>query len=93
MRLFWTADALEDRRVIYAFIEAENPEAALALDETFSARAQRLAAHPELGRPGRAAGTRELVVHRDYVLIYDTAEDRVRVLRVLHTARRWPPYV
>lgn len=91
MKLFWTAEAVEDRRAVYAYIKADNPNAALALDELFSARAARLTNHPGLGRPGRVGGTRELVVHRNYILIYDTAGDLVRVLRVLHAARQWPP--
>ena len=35
--------------------------------------------------------TRELVAHQNYILVYDTAGDLVRVLRVLHAARQWPP--
>jgi toxin ParE1/3/4 len=44
-----------------------------------------------MGRPGRVENTRELVVHRSYVLVYDIAGDTMRVLRVLHTARQRPP--
>ena len=90
MRLFWTSIALQDRRSIYDHIEAANPSAALALDTKFSDRASRLSRHPKLGRPGRVAGTRELVVHRNYIMIYDVMDDAVRVLRVLHAARQWP---
>jgi plasmid stabilization system protein ParE len=57
----------------------------------FSEKTARLVDHPDLGRPGRVAGTRELVAHRNYVVVYDTAGDLVRVLRVLHVARQWPP--
>lgn len=49
-----------------------------------------MADYPGLGRTGRIAGTRELVTHRNYILIYDTAGDVVRILRVLHAARQWP---
>lgn len=89
--LFWTPEATQDRDEIYDYIEADNPAAALALDELFSEKAERLVDHPNLGRPGRVADTLELVAHRNYILIYDLAGDFVRVLRVLHAARQWPP--
>ncbi len=91
MRLFWTPEAIDDRRSIYDYIEVDNPSAALALDELFSEKVSRLIDHPGLGRPGRVAGTRELVAHQNYILIYDIAADSVRVLRVIHAARQWPP--
>lgn len=91
MELFWTPEATQDRDEIYDYIEADNPAAALALDELFAEKAGRLLDHPGLGRPGRVAGTRELVVHRNYILVYEVAGDQVRVLRVLHAARQWPP--
>jgi plasmid stabilization system protein ParE len=62
LKLSWTFEAIEDRRAIYDYIEADNPNAALTLDELFSASATRLVNHPGLGRPGRVGGTRELVV-------------------------------
>ena len=91
MRLFWTTEAIADRRAIYDYIEADNPRAALALDELFSEKVMHLIEHPGLGRIGRITGKRELVVHKNYILIYDTTVDQVRVLRVLHAARLWPP--
>jgi addiction module RelE/StbE family toxin len=91
MDLFWTPAAIQDRDEIYDYIEADNPVAALALDELFSEKAGRLLDHPGLGQPGRIAGTRELVVHQNYILVYDQVGDLVRVLRVLHAARPWPP--
>jgi len=91
VRLFWTPEAIDDRRSIYDYIEVDNPSAALALDELFSEKVSRLIDHPGLGRPGRVAGTRELVAHQNYILIYDIAADSVRVLRVIHAARQWPP--
>ncbi|WP_343711858.1 type II toxin-antitoxin system RelE/ParE family toxin [Inquilinus sp.] len=91
MKLVWTKPANLDRKSIRDYIARDNPSAALALDELFSERAGRLASHPGLGRPGRVVGTRELVVHPNYILVYDVAGDLVRVLGVLHAARRWPP--
>lgn len=91
MKLVWTRPAREDRKAIREYISADNPSAALDLDELLSEKAARLVDHPGLGRPGRLQGTRELVAHRNYILIYDVAGDLVRVLRVLHAARQWPP--
>ncbi|MBA5607175.1 type II toxin-antitoxin system RelE/ParE family toxin [Duganella sp. FT3S] len=91
MKLVWTRPASLDRKEIREYIAQDNPAAALALDALLGTMAGRLADHPGLGKPGRVAGTRELVAHQHYILLYDTAGDQVRVLRVLHTARQWPP--
>lgn len=90
MELRWTPEAIADRESIYDHVEADNPAAALALDGLFAAGAARLIDHPGLGRAGRVQGTRELVAHRNYILVYDVAGEMVRLLRVLHAARRWP---
>lgn len=91
MDLFWTLDSIEDRESIYEYIEFDNPSAALAMDELFSQQACLLLDHPGLGRLGRVKGTREWVMHPNYILVYDVVNDQVRVLRVLHAAKRWPP--
>ena len=93
MRLVWTRPAKEDRKSIREYIAVDNPRAALALDELFAEKTAHLADHGDLGRPGRVAGTRELVAHPNYIVIYDTVGDVVRVLRILHAARLWPPMV
>jgi addiction module RelE/StbE family toxin len=90
MKLFWTPEAAQDREIIYDFIESDNPLAALELDELFEESAARLIVHPQLGRLGRVVGTRELVAHQNYILIYDANIDAVRILRVLHVAKQWP---
>lgn len=91
MKLVWTAQAVEDRGTIYDYIDAENPRAAAELDEQFMLTASRLLTHPEIGRPGRIPGTRELIAHQRYFLLYEIAGDTVSVLAVVHTSRRWPP--
>jgi addiction module RelE/StbE family toxin len=55
------------------------------------AAARRLRDFPESGRPGRVAGTRELVVTgTPYVAAYQVTDTAVRILRVLHGAQQWP---
>lgn len=91
MRLAWTEPAIADRIAIYDYIETENPRAAADLDDEFMRAADRLRSHPEIGRPGRIAGTRELVAHRRYFLVYEIAGDTVFILAVRHASRQWPP--
>ena len=91
MKLVWTRPAAADRRQIRAYIAQRSPGAALALDELFQEKADKLASRPGIGHPGRHPGTRELVAHRHYVLVYDVSGEVLRILRVLHTAQQWPP--
>jgi toxin ParE1/3/4 len=52
----------------------------------------RLSGYPESGRPGRVAGTRELVVARTpFIVVYRVERHAVLILRVLHGKQQWPP--
>ncbi|MGY3440828.1 MULTISPECIES: type II toxin-antitoxin system RelE/ParE family toxin [unclassified Bradyrhizobium] len=91
MKLLWSRFALSDRDDIFSYIEAENPRAAVHVDEQIADTARRLLDFPDSGRPGRVAGTRELVVPRTpYVAAYLVEGETVRILRVLHGAQMWP---
>jgi len=91
LKVFWTSAAEQDRADILDFIGRDKPLAAIGMDERFGDAAGRLSAHPLLGRAGRVAGTRELVVHESYRLVYEVHDDAVWILALVHTARRWPP--
>ena len=93
MKVRWIAAARQDRADIVDYIAVENPRAALKMDDLFSEAAQRLGKFPMLGRIGKVPGTRELIPHENYRLVYevDEATDTVWVLALLHTARQWPP--
>lgn len=91
MRLQWLQAAIEDREEIFDYIEADSPQAASDVDLRIRDQAAMLSQFPMAGRSGRVPGTRELVIqHTPYVLIYKQDFDTIRILRVLHGARRWP---
>jgi addiction module RelE/StbE family toxin len=91
LRLEWSVFAQEDRKAIFDYIEADNPRAAVAIDDRIQTRIEGLAQFPEMGRPGRIEGTRELVIARTpYIAAYRIIGDTVRILRVLHGAQQWP---
>jgi toxin ParE1/3/4 len=89
--LKWKQQALNDRNHIMTHIAQDKPLAAFELDELIEARAEDLLLSPMLGKAGRMAGTRELVIHPSYVMVYTTNKAReVTILRVLKTAQLWP---
>ena len=91
MKLEWAPHALADRDAIFDHIEAESPAAAIAIDHEIETQVKRLIRFPQSGRPGRIAGTRELVVNRTpYITAYLITDDTIRILRILHGAQRWP---
>ena len=61
------------------------------MDKLFSDAAGRLASHPNLGKPGKIAGTRELIPHENYRLVYEIEREAVWILVLIHTAKQWPP--
>ena len=91
MRVIWTPEAQQDRVDIWDYIAADSPRAAVKMDELFSKAAARLANHPKLGRSGRIPGTRELIPHKSYCLVYEIEQETLWLLALVHTARQWPP--
>ena len=84
----WRTAALADIERIARRIAAENPLAAQRVVRELLLAGDSLEAFPRRGRPGLAAGTRELVPVRPYVLVYEVGEDgAVAILRVWHAAQ------
>ena len=82
---------LED---VYDWIARDNPTAARRTVARIRAAVERLATTPGLGRPGRVAGTRELIITgTPYIVAYRATDEAVQVITVLHGARKWPEYL
>ena len=60
--------ALAARMAITAHIERDKPMRATTFVKEIREKTEMLAHSPEIGRPGRAAGTRELIVHENYIV-------------------------
>jgi len=89
--VIWTPEAERDREAIWAFIAAESPASAARMDMLFGRAAMRLAEFPRSGVDGLVAGTRELIPHSSYRLVYEVRAQTVWILALVHTARQWPP--
>jgi toxin ParE1/3/4 len=92
--IIWTGPALRDYRNIIERLNDLNPSASHRIEGAVLRRVTQLEAHPKIGRAGRVAGTRELLITRmPYLIIYELQDDdnAALILRVLHGAQRWPP--
>jgi toxin ParE1/3/4 len=89
--LEWRQVARDDLLEIVDYISDDNPAAAQALKDEIEIKVSRLPHHPKLYRAGRVSGTREMVAHRNYLVIYAEDKDVISILRVLHGAQQWPP--
>ncbi len=83
MTVRWTEDALRDLESIHSFISSENREAAAVVIEKIVASIDGLGRHPYIGRKGRVAGTRELVV-APYIVAYRIRRSAVEVVAIIH---------
>ena len=90
LSLVWRAGALDDLDTILTFIADRNVAAAAHLQEAIEACAERLPEHPYLYRPGRVPGTREAVVHPNYIIVYRVTADAVEILSLVHARREYP---
>lgn len=90
MAVKWTRTALANLVAIVEYIEQDNPERAKSFALEIQEKTNSLAEFPGMGRPGRVVGTRELVMHHNYIIPYRIRGDVVEILRVQHVARRWP---
>lgn len=91
MEIVWRCAALNDLGAIRELIVQDNPDAAARVYEAIRAAVDPLAIYPNVGRAGRIDGTRELVLSSlPYIIVYRVAEERVRILSVMHTSPQWP---
>jgi addiction module RelE/StbE family toxin len=87
MLIKWTKTALASLDEIAGFIAKDNPTRARSFVLELQAAVAKLQAHPGMGRAGRVPGTRELVLHQNYIAIYRARGDKVEILRLHHAAQ------
>lgn len=82
---------MSDLLSLRQYIAQDHPATAQSVAQRILATIAYLRDHPEIGRPGRTPGTRELVVAGiPYIIPYRVRRDTIELLRVFHTSRKWP---
>ena len=91
MRITYLSLAVIDLAEIRAYIAANHPNLAQAVGKKLSVSLNGLAQFPNLSKPGRVFGTRELIIPKvgksTYVVIYRVVGDNVQILWVLAGTR------
>ena len=93
MILEWLPRARAARQAAIEYIAQDNPRAALGQLDEIARQTGLLPSQPEMGRPGRKNGTRELVINRTpFILVYRVkpSEKRIEIVHFLHGAQQWP---
>ena len=91
MKLSWLPKAIANRDAQIAYIAQDNPGAAISQGDRIADQIEILLEHPEIGRPGRKKGTRELVISRTpFVIVYRVKGTVIEIIRLLHSSQQWP---
>ena len=91
MHLRWTEAAASDLERIADYLFSHAPDRAPRLIRSIYEAPETLLSFPHRGRPGKKAGTRELVLSPlPWIVVYTVRDDLVHVVRILHGAQRWP---
>lgn len=88
--IHWKKQAINDLIKIGKRIALDSPVNSEKLVTLIEDKVKPLAEHPNMYRPGRKRGTRELVAHENYFVVYRVTPKQVEVLRVKHAAQQWP---
>ena len=90
MLVEWRPQARENLRSLLSFIAQRNLDAARALADDIERATSALPEHPYLYRHGRVTGTRELVVHPNYLIVYRVTLSNIEIINVLHARQKYP---
>ena len=91
MKIIWSRRAIRHLTALRDYIARDSPESAARVASRILESVELLATQPAMGRPGRIAGTRELVVlGTPYIIPYRARRGGLEIAAVFHGRRKWP---
>jgi len=91
MKVTWSRRALRHLVYLRRRIDKDSEQNAALVAGRILDAVELLQKHPEIGRPGRVVGTRELVVpETPYVIPYRVRGQRLELIAVFHGRQKWP---
>jgi toxin ParE1/3/4 len=92
MPIRWLRTALRNLDRHANYIAKDNPDAARRAVERVQAAVSQLTQYPSMGRIGRVAGTRELIIGGPaWIIVYRVRAADIEIIRILHGTQKWPP--
>jgi toxin ParE1/3/4 len=94
VKVEWTETAKAHLLGLDAYLYERSPQGADRVVDQIYQAVGTLEQFPFAGRPGRVAGTREMVVTTTrYIVAYRIRNEAVQILAVMHGAQRWPRHL
>jgi toxin ParE1/3/4 len=91
MNVVWSPRAIRHLVAIRKYIEKDSDVTAALIAARILEAIELLRTQPQMGRPGRLTGTRELVVSgTPYIVPYRVRRERLEFLGVFDGRRQWP---
>jgi toxin ParE1/3/4 len=91
MKVVWSRRAIRHLVYLREYIEKDSEQNAALVAKRILKAVDLLQSHPEMGRPGRVAGTRELVLPGSpYLIPYRVRRERLELIAVFHGRQKWP---
>jgi toxin ParE1/3/4 len=91
MRIVWSRRAIGHFVHLREYVEKASEKGASRIAGRILKAVDALRDHPDMGRPGRLQGTRELVVPGTaYVIPYRVRGERLELIAVFHGRQKWP---
>ena len=90
LSISWSVVALDDLDEITDYIAEFDVHAAIDMHNVIEGSVQPASDYPYLFREGRIPGTREIVAHPNYIVVYKVTDTAIEVVNVLHSRQEYP---
>ncbi len=91
MKVVWSRRAIRHLVHLREFIEKDSEQNAALVAGRILKAVELLETHPEIGRPSRLVGARELVVpDAPFIIPYRVRRERLELVAVFHGRQKWP---
>lgn len=91
MKVVWSRRAVQHLVALRAFIAKDSEQNAALVAARILESIELLQTQPDMGRPGRVLGTRELVIpNTPYIIPYRVRRERLELIAVFHGHQQWP---